>query len=115
MASMNCFLPNKAIHDNAHWSNSFNVDNVIADLKQYLSYVCYNLLLFVAEDEHSKELPKVSVKFFLHSSGNIAAKFPYDPVILLLLCSFFFFFFITYLTLIMLLIYVLPYFILLRW
>ncbi|XP_015897937.3 uncharacterized protein LOC107431494 isoform X6 [Ziziphus jujuba] len=33
------------------------------------------------EDEHSKELPKVSVKFFLHASGNIAAKFSYDPVV----------------------------------
>ncbi|XP_048337388.2 uncharacterized protein LOC107431494 isoform X2 [Ziziphus jujuba] len=32
-------------------------------------------------DEHSKELPKVSVKFFLHASGNIAAKFSYDPVV----------------------------------
>lgn len=31
--------------------------------------------------EHSKELTKVSVKFFLHSTGNIAAKFQYDQVI----------------------------------
>ncbi|XP_027330343.1 SWI/SNF-related matrix-associated actin-dependent regulator of chromatin subfamily A-like protein 1 isoform X2 [Abrus precatorius] len=29
-------------------------------------------------DEHSKDLPKISVKFFLHSTGNVAAKFPYD-------------------------------------
>lgn len=31
--------------------------------------------------EHSKEFTKASVKFFLHSSGNIAAKFQYDQVI----------------------------------
>ncbi|XP_059592755.1 uncharacterized protein LOC100264852 isoform X6 [Vitis vinifera] len=29
----------------------------------------------------SKELHKLSVKFFLHASGNIAAKFSYDPVV----------------------------------
>ncbi|KAI5349031.1 hypothetical protein L3X38_001918 [Prunus dulcis] len=33
------------------------------------------------EDERLKELPKLSVKFFLHASGNIAAKFPYDQVL----------------------------------
>ncbi|XP_061361729.1 uncharacterized protein LOC133305506 [Gastrolobium bilobum] len=33
------------------------------------------------KDEHSKELPKVSVKFFLHSTGNVAAKFQYDQVV----------------------------------
>ncbi|ONI27746.1 hypothetical protein PRUPE_1G103200 [Prunus persica] len=32
-------------------------------------------------DERPKELPKLSVKFFLHASGNIAAKFPYDQVL----------------------------------
>ncbi|PQQ07565.1 SWI/SNF-related matrix-associated actin-dependent regulator of chromatin subfamily A-like protein 1 isoform X2 [Prunus yedoensis var. nudiflora] len=32
-------------------------------------------------DERLKELPKLSVKFFLHASGNIAAKFPYDQVL----------------------------------
>ncbi|KAK2412287.1 DNA helicase [Trifolium repens] len=32
-------------------------------------------------DDNSKELTKVSVKFFLHSSGHIAAKFQYDQVI----------------------------------
>ncbi|CAI8610872.1 unnamed protein product [Vicia faba] len=32
-------------------------------------------------DEQVKELTKASVKFFLHSSGNIAAKFLYDQVI----------------------------------
>ncbi|RDY14160.1 SWI/SNF-related matrix-associated actin-dependent regulator of chromatin subfamily A-like protein 1, partial [Mucuna pruriens] len=32
-------------------------------------------------DKHSKELPKFPVKFFLHSSGNVAAKFQYDQVI----------------------------------
>ncbi|XP_022137967.1 SWI/SNF-related matrix-associated actin-dependent regulator of chromatin subfamily A-like protein 1 isoform X2 [Momordica charantia] len=37
----------------------------------------------VASKEHvgAKELPKVSVKFFLHSSGNVAAKFSYDQVL----------------------------------
>ncbi|XP_004508075.1 uncharacterized protein [Cicer arietinum] len=34
-----------------------------------------------ANDEHSKELVKISVKFFLHSSGNIAAKFQYDQAV----------------------------------
>ncbi|KAG4929481.1 hypothetical protein JHK85_046990 [Glycine max] len=35
-------------------------------------------------DSHkqSKELPKFSVKFFLHSSGNVAAKFQYDQVVI---------------------------------
>lgn len=33
------------------------------------------------EDEHTKRLPKVRVKFFLHATGNIAAKFSYDQVI----------------------------------
>lgn len=28
-----------------------------------------------------EQLPKLSVKFFLHASGNIAAKFTYDPVL----------------------------------
>ncbi|KAM1086378.1 hypothetical protein ACFX2B_011892 [Malus domestica] len=31
--------------------------------------------------EPLKELPKITVKFFLHASGNIAAKFPYDQVV----------------------------------
>ncbi|XP_020959096.1 uncharacterized protein LOC107613465 isoform X4 [Arachis ipaensis] len=30
------------------------------------------------KDEPSKELPKFSVKLFLHSSGHVAAKFQYD-------------------------------------
>ncbi|XP_050133054.1 uncharacterized protein LOC126609081, partial [Malus sylvestris] len=33
------------------------------------------------EDERLKELPKITVKFFLHASGNIAAKFPYDQAV----------------------------------
>ncbi|KAK7388093.1 hypothetical protein VNO78_22898 [Psophocarpus tetragonolobus] len=32
--------------------------------------------------KHLKELPKFPVKFFLHSSGNIAAKFQYDQVVI---------------------------------
>ncbi|XP_048129266.1 SWI/SNF-related matrix-associated actin-dependent regulator of chromatin subfamily A-like protein 1 isoform X1 [Rhodamnia argentea] len=32
-------------------------------------------------DEPGKKLLKSSVKFYLHSSGNVAAKFPYDQVI----------------------------------
>ncbi|KAM1438467.1 hypothetical protein ACFX15_011617 [Malus domestica] len=31
--------------------------------------------------EPLKELPKITVKFFLHASGNIAAKFPYDQAV----------------------------------
>ncbi|KAF4350534.1 hypothetical protein F8388_014995 [Cannabis sativa] len=35
------------------------------------------------EDDHAKakELPKFPVKFFLHATGNIAAKFSYDQVV----------------------------------
>uniref|UniRef100_A0A0A0L988 Helicase ATP-binding domain-containing protein n=1 Tax=Cucumis sativus TaxID=3659 RepID=A0A0A0L988_CUCSA len=33
-------------------------------------------------DEGAKERPKLSVKFFLHSSGNVAAKFSYDQVLI---------------------------------
>lgn len=33
------------------------------------------------DDKHSKQLQKFSVKFFLHSSGNVAAKFQYDQVV----------------------------------
>ncbi|XP_043710731.1 SWI/SNF-related matrix-associated actin-dependent regulator of chromatin subfamily A-like protein 1 isoform X2 [Telopea speciosissima] len=33
------------------------------------------------ENDNAKELPKLSIRFFLHSSGNIAAKFPYDPIL----------------------------------
>lgn len=33
-------------------------------------------------EDGSKEQPKTSVKIFLHSTGNIAAKFPYDPVLI---------------------------------
>ncbi|XP_059632052.1 uncharacterized protein LOC132274731 [Cornus florida] len=36
----------------------------------------------ITEDDSSKEQPKLSVKFFLHASGNIAAKFSYDQVVL---------------------------------
>ncbi|PNX58113.1 SWI/SNF-related matrix-associated actin-dependent regulator of chromatin subfamily A-like protein 1-like, partial [Trifolium pratense] len=32
-------------------------------------------------NDHSKEFTKASVKFFLHSTGLIAAKFQYDQVI----------------------------------
>ncbi|TKY54337.1 SWI/SNF-related matrix-associated actin-dependent regulator of chromatin subfamily A protein 1 [Spatholobus suberectus] len=32
-------------------------------------------------EKHSKELQKFSVKFFLHSSGYVAAKFQYDQVV----------------------------------
>ncbi|XP_065853070.1 uncharacterized protein [Euphorbia lathyris] len=35
----------------------------------------------VKPDESSKASPKVSVKFMLHASGNIAAKFLYDAVV----------------------------------
>ncbi|KAK9288210.1 hypothetical protein L1049_016659 [Liquidambar formosana] len=33
-------------------------------------------------DNHSRQLPKLSVRFFLHASGNIAAKFSYDPIVI---------------------------------
>ncbi|CAI9108217.1 OLC1v1007770C1 [Oldenlandia corymbosa var. corymbosa] len=32
-------------------------------------------------DESKQQLPKVFVKFFLHASGHIAAKFPYDALL----------------------------------
>ncbi|XLS79127.1 hypothetical protein HN51_063352 [Arachis hypogaea] len=34
------------------------------------------------QDEPFKELPKFSVKLFLHSSGHVAVKFQYDQVII---------------------------------
>ncbi|XP_019056169.1 PREDICTED: SWI/SNF-related matrix-associated actin-dependent regulator of chromatin subfamily A-like protein 1 isoform X2 [Nelumbo nucifera] len=34
------------------------------------------------DNDNGKELPKLSVHLFLHASGNIAAKFPYDPVLI---------------------------------
>lgn len=37
---------------------------------------------FANEEDPSKKLqPKITVKLFLHASGNIAAKFPYDQVL----------------------------------
>ncbi|KAK7264802.1 hypothetical protein RJT34_32413 [Clitoria ternatea] len=33
-------------------------------------------------DDHSKGLTNISVKFFLHSSGNVAAKFQFDQVVI---------------------------------
>ncbi|XP_008223648.1 PREDICTED: uncharacterized protein LOC103323430 [Prunus mume] len=39
------------------------------------------LVAFLQEDERLKELPKLSVKFFLHASGNIATTFPYNQVL----------------------------------
>jgi len=45
--------------------------------------VCFIYPALCVADEHSKKgLIKFSVKFFLHSSGNIAAKFQYDQVLL---------------------------------
>jgi phage shock protein PspC (stress-responsive transcriptional regulator) len=48
-------------------------------------YLCFPLFITynVLTDENSKELTKVSVKFLLHSSGHIAAKFQYDQVLIL--------------------------------
>ncbi|KAK8471029.1 hypothetical protein PHAVU_003G123100 [Phaseolus vulgaris] len=40
-----------------------------------------NNALCVADEHSKKGLIKFSVKFFLHSSGNIAAKFQYDQVV----------------------------------
>lgn len=39
------------------------------------------MLLAVLKVKPSKDQPKLSVKFFLHASGNIAAKFLYDQVL----------------------------------
>ncbi|KAJ4968340.1 hypothetical protein NE237_015041 [Protea cynaroides] len=33
------------------------------------------------ENDSAKELPKLTMRLFLHASGNIAAKFPYDPIL----------------------------------
>lgn len=53
----------------------------------YLIWVhvsCYRFVVFLFPgDDCSKSRPKVSIKFFLHSSGNIAAKFPYNDVLIL--------------------------------
>ncbi|XP_021607344.1 SWI/SNF-related matrix-associated actin-dependent regulator of chromatin subfamily A-like protein 1 isoform X4 [Manihot esculenta] len=40
-----------------------------------------SIILNSKSDESSKGVPKLSVKFLLHASGNIAAKFSYDPVL----------------------------------
>lgn len=45
--------------------------------------VCFVYPALCVADKQSKNgLVKFSVKFFLHSSGNIAAKFQYDQVLL---------------------------------
>lgn len=49
-------------------------------------FIYFMLWFCVQERDCSKELQKLSVKFFLHASGNIAAKFPYDTVQLDLVC-----------------------------
>ena len=41
----------------------------------------YIWLSVIKDEPSSKELPKASVKFFLHATGNIAAKFLYDQVL----------------------------------
>ncbi|KAK7858125.1 swi/snf-related matrix-associated actin-dependent regulator of chromatin subfamily a-like protein 1 like protein [Quercus suber] len=41
----------------------------------------YIWLSVIKDEPLSKELPKASVKFFLHATGNIAAKFLYDQVL----------------------------------
>ncbi|KAK2969683.1 hypothetical protein RJ640_025860 [Escallonia rubra] len=38
-----------------------------------------------SEDDCSKQQPKISVKFFQHASGNIAARFSYDQVLIVFL------------------------------
>ncbi|RYR63532.1 hypothetical protein Ahy_A04g021344 isoform C [Arachis hypogaea] len=53
-------------------------DPVVQFLEGELLIVC----LYSNPDEPSKELPKFSVKLFLHSSGHVAAKFQYDQVII---------------------------------
>ncbi|XP_071940175.1 uncharacterized protein [Coffea arabica] len=35
----------------------------------------------VTDDYSKQQPPKLSVRLFLHASGNVAAKFPYDPLI----------------------------------
>ncbi|KAL3534302.1 hypothetical protein ACH5RR_002763 [Cinchona calisaya] len=35
----------------------------------------------ITGDNSKQQQPKLSVKFFLHASGDVAAKFPYDPVL----------------------------------
>lgn len=41
----------------------------------------YIWLSVIKDEPLSKELPKASVKLFLHATGNIAAKFLYDQVL----------------------------------
>ncbi|XP_011073842.1 SWI/SNF-related matrix-associated actin-dependent regulator of chromatin subfamily A-like protein 1 isoform X1 [Sesamum indicum] len=36
----------------------------------------------IVDDSSKQQHPKITVKFFLHASGNIAAKFPYDKVLI---------------------------------
>lgn len=46
-----------------------------------MTYEHFMFMQDVCIEDISKEGPKHSVKFFLHASGSIAARFPYDQVL----------------------------------
>ncbi|KAI5349026.1 hypothetical protein L3X38_001913 [Prunus dulcis] len=54
------------------------LDSLERDVFQKLAQQCINS---ASPYERLKELPKLSVKFFLHASGNIATTFPYEQVL----------------------------------
>lgn len=71
-SSTNQFPP-KPLHDSR--------PQTVAASSQGASALPTSLKSGTNNDKHSKELQKFSVKFFLHSSGNVAAKFQYDQVV----------------------------------
>ncbi|KAL0392527.1 UNVERIFIED_CONTAM: SWI/SNF-related matrix-associated actin-dependent regulator of chromatin subfamily A-like protein 1 [Sesamum radiatum] len=45
------------------------------------SCILWDDFLLSSDDPSKQQHPRITVKFFLHASGNIAAKFPYDKVL----------------------------------
>ncbi|KAK3008811.1 hypothetical protein RJ639_013657 [Escallonia herrerae] len=50
-----------------------------------LAFILHMWWFLPSEDDRSKQQPKISVKFFQHASGNIAARFSYDQVLIVFL------------------------------
>uniref|UniRef100_A0A2P2M0S6 Uncharacterized protein MANES_03G212800 n=2 Tax=Rhizophora mucronata TaxID=61149 RepID=A0A2P2M0S6_RHIMU len=81
-SSSSCFLNQNQqnLRDNTQAnfdSFSYKVDSLLPEHNTLPSLVAP----MAKSDESSKGLQKLSVKFLLHASGNVAAKFPYDPVL----------------------------------
>ncbi|KAF3453526.1 hypothetical protein FNV43_RR03966 [Rhamnella rubrinervis] len=77
----NYFNKNNLESSNVHPiadSRSSKVDTLSLGSRELHASIPQNFNIKV---EHSKEPPKVPVKFFFHASGNIAAKFSYDQAV----------------------------------